>query len=665
MKKIFLTMLFIASIAFTMYADYPGGAKFWVNDLRYQVAMENEEHVFVITGIDIPPYDFGTTMEQSYINLADDVVIPSEVTYQGKTFLVVGIWYRAFCLCPDITSIRIPSSIKTIGTESFYGCEGLSEIQLPDSLLSIDPKAFWGCTGLNSVTVPVNIEYIGSGAFYKCDGLKTVHFNARECGDFSARSGISESPEFPYTLQQIVFGNEVKRIPAYFAKKCSSLKTLNFSASIQEIGDEAFTDCVQLTSIDIPESVSSIGNKAFYGCSGLTSLSISKSVEVIGTAAFSGCTALSSLTWNAVSVNSTGQMPTENITQLTIGENVELIPSELVQNSKITSVIIPNSVIEIGSDAFYGCTQLTSVDIPESVTVIGSWAFADCASMKNLTLGQSVTTIGEYAFRNCSQLTSVEIPASVTGIGSSAFEGCTSMKSLTLGQSLVTIGNSVFKDCSQLESLTIPASVTDIQYQAFNRCSGLTSIKVHPSNPMYDSRDDCNAIINKENNELILGCKETLIPESVKIIGTQAFEACSGLNKILFPEGLSSIESMAFNGCTGLKELTLPVSITSIKNRAFGGCTGIKKITSLSQTPPTIVKMASNSGTFLGISLGTPVYVPAGTMETYWTTEGWDQFLHYFELENEGPEPNKCDVNGDGKVDIADVNAVIGAMLGK
>ncbi len=191
----------------------------------------------------------------------------------------------------------------------------------------------------------------------------------------------------------------------------------------------------------------------------------------------------------------------------------------------------------------------------------------------------SVTSIGEGAFCNCSALTSVNIPNSVTSIEDYAFEGCSGLTSVTIPNSVTSIGRSAFYNCSGLTSITIPNSVTSIGYWAFYSCSGLTSIDVDKDNTYYDSRDNCNAIIQTSSNTLIAGCKSTVIPNSVTSIGEGAFYNCYGLKSITIPESVTSIGWSAFRGCSGLTSVNIPNSVTSIGELAFYSCTSLTSIT--------------------------------------------------------------------------------------
>ena len=189
-----------------------------------------------------------------------------------------------------------------------------------------------------------------------------------------------------------------------------------------------------------------------------------------------------------------------------------------------------------------------------------------------------VTSIGNSAFFNCSGLTSITIPNSVTSIGVDAFAYCSGLTSITIPNSVTSIGDDAFFDCSGLTAITIPENVTSIGYRAFANCSGLTSISVSQANTTYDSRNNCNAIIETATNTLVAGCKKTFIPNSVTSIGSYAFQGCSGRTSITIPNSVTSIGSCAFLSCSGLTSVTIGNNVTSIGYGAFSFCTGLTSI---------------------------------------------------------------------------------------
>ena len=204
--------------------------------------------------------------------------------------------------------------------------------------------------------------------------------------------------------------------------------------------------------------------------------------------------------------------------------------------------------------------EIETVNISRGVTNISDGVFEDCDNLTNISIPDSVIKIEVDAFSGCHHLTNIEIPNSVTIIGEGAFEACSSITDLTIPNSVTSIGNSAFEYCSSITDLTIPSSVTVIGYEAFSYCSGLKSIKVDENNKKYDSRDNCNAIVSTEENELLQGCTNTIIPNNIECIGYGAFEG-SDINKIIIPDSVVQIKGAAFNGCSELKELTLPCSV--------------------------------------------------------------------------------------------------------
>ena len=246
---------------------------------------------------------------------------------------------------------------------------------------------------------------------------------------------------------------------------------------------------------------------------------------------------------------------------------------------EIRKAIVKYGITSIGESAFLGCRGMTELTLPNSVTSIGGNAFEGCSGLTELILPNSVTSIGDFAFLGCRGLTELTLPNGITRIGESAFRGCRGLTELTLPSSVTSIGESAFSGCSGLTELTLPNSVTSIGNYAFSDCSGLEKITVDRGNKRYDSWGNCNSIIETGTNTLIVGCKNSVIPNSVTSIGDGAFRGCSGLTELTLPNSVTSIGDCAFYGCTGLTELILPNSVSSIGDIAFTYCSGLEKIT--------------------------------------------------------------------------------------
>ena len=270
--------------------------------------------------------------------------------------------------------------------------------------------------------------------------------------------------------------------------------------------------------------------------------------------------------------------------------------------SSLTSVLIPNSIISIGEGCFNKCTNLTSVEIPNSVTSIGVNAFRSCSNLTSVEIGNSVTSIGSSSFEGCSSLASIEIPNSVTSIGNNAFYGTVwfnnqsdgvvyagkvaykykgTMPSgtvITLKNGTLGIGENAFSGRTNLTGVEIPLSISKIGDNAFRGCSGLSCIIVDEDNEYYDSRGNCNAIIETSTNTLIVGCKNSIIPNSVTCIGNNAFSGCSSLTSIEMPISVTSIGNYAFSNCSGLTSVEIGNSVTTIGDNAFSYCSNLASI---------------------------------------------------------------------------------------
>ena len=189
--------------------------------------------------------------------------------------------------------------------------------------------------------------------------------------------------------------------------------------------------------------------------------------------------------------------------------------------------------------------------------------------------GYRVVAIQAGAFSHDENLTSVVFPDTVIKIGDSAFFGCTNLASVTLPESLTSIGDKAFAKCTFISRINIPKSVTEIGQDAFSGCCGINTVTVENGNERYDSRNNCDAIIESDTNALGFGCRNTVIPDTVKTIRPDAFLDCTTLTNIDIPGSVTIIEDNAFYGCTALRNIVIPESVDTIGTGAFSGCTSL------------------------------------------------------------------------------------------
>ena len=581
---------------------------------------------------------------------------------------VTSIDYDAFGHCTSLNNINIPDGVTSIDNSAFTYCTGLTSIEIPASVTTIRGWAFDHCTSLKSVTIyaPMRTTYAYNAFDHNADGRKIyvpseyVESYKRGWSDyasdivgFDGKCGTAVLYAYDSTSKTLnIFGTgdmeDYDDTNRPWNSFCEDITTVVIGNGVTSIGNDAFYRYTSLESIEIPASVTSIGNYAFYACTSLESIEIPASVTTISSWAFVNCTSL---------------------TSIVIPNGVTTVDKGAFKDcTSLTSIEIPSSVTSIGDAAFKGCTSLTSIEIPANVTSIGEEAFSGCTSLTSIEIPANVTSIGEKAFSGCTSLTSIEIPAKVTTVGDRAFESCFGLKSLTIPASVTTIGENAFYGCSGLESISvaagntkydsrnkcnalietrtntlilgsnktvipdgvkiiddyaflgctglisieIPASVTSIGSGAFLECTGLGSISVAAENTKYDSRNNCNALIETATNTLIQGCNNTVIPGGVTSIGDYAFYLFTGLTGIEIPASVTTIGNDAFCRCTGLTSIEIPAGMTDIGNDAFSGCSGLTSVTIYA---PSLTTYGNNA--FASNREGRKIYVFSNSLTTY------------------------------------------------
>ena len=523
----------------------------------------------------------------------------------------------------SLTSVKLPSTLTSIGARAFYGCTNLSNADLAacTELTTIGDAAFSGNSALTSVKFPASLSYIGRDAFYNC---KLTNVDLSGCtqlrsvsdGSFSNNEGII-SVKLPSTLISIganAFDNctgllnvdlsactELTTIGSY-AFRNSALTAVEFPTSLVDVS--GFTDC-KLTNVDLSgcTQLRSIGEDAFYKNKELVAVKLPSNVEIIDKDAFMSCEKLADVNFTACT------------SLKTIGVNAFCWTG-------LTSVTLPSSVSSLGVGAFAQCFQLKDADLSActGLTVIEGSMFSECKALTSVKLPTSVTVINNKAFAFCTSLSGIDLSSclNLTRIEEKAFYGDSSLSDLKLSKALVSIGNEAFSDCTALSSLdlSVCTSLSEIGESAFNKIS-VTSLSF-PSSLETIGRcafNDCSSLtsVSWPNDSKLTtltgfsGC--TALPVSVynegvslpnvSAIGDAAFTNC-GFESVTIPSNIREIGYYAFSTDSyeyenKLKELTIMAGVETIGESAFAGC----PITGTLNIPETVreIKYAAFAGT--------------------------------------------------------------------
>ena len=478
---------------------------------------------------------------------------------------------------PLIERVSFPSTIISIGSYAFAG-NGVQHISMPqgdpDISITIASYAFSNCSNLIDVSLPEGITVLNSYTFSECA-----------------------------SLEEVVLPSTLTTIGSYVFSNCASLYDFDLVPGISQVDKYAFCGCSSLKSIEITDDMTTISEGCFYGCSSLEHVFVPTTITLINQDAFSGCTGLQTISIanstffatpyysssyysffagdevtvivravnNSVS-DSWLYNKTSGIKGIVLEEGITTIETKAFYSTKsaktLKLVVLPESLIDLGTYAFYDCAGLESINLPPLLTAIQDYTFYGCTSLKTIDIHNRIMRLGSHVFDGAG-LEAVVIPSSVTKMGVYDFANCTNLTSATFPAARKKIEDYTFYNCSALTSITMPRLVDTVGVSAFQGCSSLTEIN-------WSER------ITTLGSSSFRGCaalQNVVIPETVTSIGTYAFADCTTLTGITLPENTTSLANYLFSGCTALQTYELPANVTAIGDGVFSECAALNDIT--------------------------------------------------------------------------------------
>lgn len=574
-----------------------------------------------------------TSEEGAYKDVID---VPSQVSYGGKTYTVVGIGERAFQYAEIAGMVTLPSSYRYIGPWAFHSAEGVA-IRLGTGVDSLGVGAFAYNKLSNLLCVDDNPKY---SAIYPGDlpegettfGGVLSSKDKKTIIAFPGNRKVNGSYVTSYTVPSIV-----KHIAPHAFHGTPRLKSITFHNGVEDIGEYACYECLEMTRVEIPGNTK-LSYAAFAACeTNLRTIILNEGVTEIPAYCF---------------------FDAENCTNLQLPSTLEYIGDYgLCFLENITTITLPESVRMLGEGALSNCTRLSTVNFNDQCQIVGPQCFATCEALQRIDLNK-VEYLGKLAFQGCTNLSEVKMDH-IRHMERAPFFKCRSLETIDLPETLEYMDPVTFMLCSNLNSLTLPASVTHVGGGTACGAYALKEIQVAEGNQNYVAAD--GLLYDKALTTLVSvpsGWEPTelILPASVTLVDEQAAH-WSRITKVVAP-GVKQLNQAAFAESESLAEVTLGAMCDSIGNSVFNGCPAIAKVTSLNRVPPA-------GGVFDdAVYSAATLYVPTGSMEAYQADEDWGKFLNIEEIEVEEPV-TPGDLNGDGNVDVEDVNTLINIILDK
>lgn len=534
------------------------------------------------------------------------MLISAEIE-KGITSIPENCFSRNYAL----TSVTLPSTLRTIGHYAFTNCY-LNDIFIPGSVKGIGIEAFGSNTNLTGFSGGTGLEYVGSRAFNYAPVSASfeTYGNILYIGDKIAYATVDKFST-NYTLKSgttcivgecfyncnnvtsITIPNTVKRIGPSAFNSCSSLKEITIPDNVETPGDEdpmgegswgMFYYCTTLTSATIGSGVTRLDGSFFESCYSLGSITIGPNITEIQNSVFRKCSSLTSVTFEGNGIEAFYDSVFEgcsSLSSITIPNGVKYLGQKCFSGAGITALTIPASVEEIRAYCFGACRNLSSMTIPDTVKRVGlPYLFSGCTNLTSVTLPISAntevsgsSTPYEYftatgTFRACNKLTGVTLPYIVSGIGESCFDGCYALSSLTFSENVKSVGRLAFGSSmsfgTSLTSVTFMTdSFTSFGEQAFAYRVGLVAFY----GPLASSDHRCLMSGTTLLAFATSGLSNYTVPEGVTAIAGYAF-LDSSLNGITLPNSLKTIGNYTFM-YSDIKDITIPDSVTELGSNVF------------------------------------------------------------------------------------------------
>ncbi len=494
---------------------------------------------------------------------------------------VTAIDTETFRGCSSLSEIDLPLGLTEISDGLFDGCYSLTTVGIPQSILRIGEEAFQYCKTLEEISIPDGVLEIGDNAFKNCSALSYVFYGGTRSEWETITIGIGNecltgatiicADELYDVIDQGYCGARGNKTAVSWTLTRAGMLTITGTG---DTCTDPFYGEQQIRNVIIGDGVKVVGENIFNNCSSLRAIHLSKTVEN-ASLILNGCsrfeafsvdpdnptlTAIDGVLYSKDLRSVLCYPPGKPETCFTVPEGTEHV-DKAFRFSHLTSVNLPESVQTI-SGAFTGCTELESIIIPDSVNNLGDNTFSGCSSLSSVEVPVNISVVGESAFQDCVLLKAIAILGEDASIADNAFFNCRSLADISFSGSLKFIGSNAFNGCISLKSIVIPSGVTAINDSTFYGCTALTAVSI-PTSVISIGEDvfsSCTALVNM------------VLPANLTSLGRGAFWGCEALTGIAIPAGVSDINSFTFYGCSSLKNVIIEHGPTNIQRRAFYGC---------------------------------------------------------------------------------------------